>query len=115
MRIIDFIHYNLRAPRDLLDALRSFYTEVVGLEQGERPPFTRFGYWLYAGSQDVLHLTEASPEEIRSVEAVTTFDHASFNCTGRKEIERSHVLAVYRQPRAQTRASAREQGEIAWR
>ena len=88
MRIVSFSHYNLRASLELLDVLLSFYTKVVGLEQGVRPLFQRFGYWLYAGSQDVLHLTEASADEHRSVHTSTTFDHASFNCTGRKEFER---------------------------
>ena len=87
MKVTGFAHYNLRAPRQLLDELLLFYTQVVGLKQGERPPFARFGYWLYAGPQDVLHLTEASLDEDRSTRAVTTFDHASFNCTGRKAYE----------------------------
>lgn len=87
MKVTSFAHYNLRAPRQLLDELLLFYTQVVGLEQGERPPFLRFGYWLYAGSQDVLHLTEASADEGRSAHTATTFDHASFNCTGRRGFE----------------------------
>jgi catechol-2,3-dioxygenase len=85
--ILAFSHYNLRAQRELLDALCSFYTEVVGLRVGERPPFKRFGYWLYAGEQDVLHLTEANRDEVRSSEAATTFDHAAFSCAGRSEYE----------------------------
>ena len=91
MQVDGFAHYNLRAPRQLLDELFSFYSEVVGLKLGERPPFTRFGYWLYVGSQDVLHLTQASSDENRSTHAVTTFDHASFNCTGRKAFEQKLV------------------------
>ena len=91
MQITGFAHYNLRAPRELLDKLLLFYTEVVGLKQGERPPFARFGYWLYAGPQDVLHLTQASSDEDRSTQAVTSFDHASFNCTGRKAFEQNLV------------------------
>ena len=47
-------HINLRAPRELLDALKNFYCEVVGLQVGERPPFPRFGYWLYAGGQPIV-------------------------------------------------------------
>jgi catechol 2,3-dioxygenase-like lactoylglutathione lyase family enzyme len=88
VQILSFSHYNLRAPRELLDELRLFYTEVVGLEQGLRPPFPRFGYWLYAGAQDVLHLTEASADEHRLLQTNTSFDHASFNCTGRQAFER---------------------------
>jgi catechol-2,3-dioxygenase len=71
----------------LLNQLLVFYTEVVGLRVGARPPFTRPGYWLYAGEQDVLHLLEASPDEVRAIDIVTTFDHTAFNYTGRQEFE----------------------------
>ena len=87
MNVLSFSHFNLRAPRELLDALRDFYTQVVGLKPGERPPFRSFGYWLYAGEQAVLHLSEARPDETRSIEATTTFDHVAFNCSGRREFE----------------------------
>jgi catechol-2,3-dioxygenase len=88
MLTTDFSHYNLRAPRELLDELCSFYCQVVGLVVGRRPPFESFGYWLHAGNRDILHLTESAPGEIRSVESATTFDHAAFNCAGRIEFER---------------------------
>ena len=39
-----------------LDATRDFYVDVLGLEVGERPPFTFPGYWLYLGDQAVVHL-----------------------------------------------------------
>lgn len=88
MRTQGFSHYNLRAPRELLEALRSFYCEAVGLVVGYRPAFSGFGYWLYAGEQDVLHLTECAPGESRSIEASTTFDHAAFICSGRLAFEK---------------------------
>ncbi len=82
-------HYNLRAPRPLLETLREFYCEVVGLQVGERPtPRRSFGYWLCAGGVDVLHLSECSPGEVRAIDAVNTFDHAAFRCTERAETER---------------------------
>ena len=87
MSTIGFNHYNLRAPRELMDKLNTFYCEVVGLTQGQRPPFDSFGYWLYAGDQCVLHLSQAHTDEIRLTHVVTTFDHVAFNCTGRTEME----------------------------
>lgn len=81
MTVTGFSHYNLRADRATLDALRDFYVDVVGLEPGYRPPFRSFGYWLYAGAKDVLHLTEAAPGEKRDVGATNTFDHVAFSCT----------------------------------
>jgi catechol-2,3-dioxygenase len=88
MPVAGFDHYNLRAARSVLEELKTFYCDVVGLTVGERPPFRRFGYWLYAGERAVLHLSEADEPESRSRTAVTTFAHAAFNCTGRAEIER---------------------------
>lgn len=87
MPILGFSHYNLRAPRALLDELRAFYCDVVGLEPGHRPPFRSFGYWLYAGGYPILHLSEAGPGEIRPAQPQGTFDHAAFRCTGRAQFE----------------------------
>ncbi len=88
MSVGGFDHYNLRAPRRLLDELRDFYVEIVGLRVGPRPPFKRFGYWLYAGDRPVLHLNEADPGESFVLDARTTFNHAAFNCTDRSLHER---------------------------
>jgi catechol-2,3-dioxygenase len=80
-------HYNLRATEPLMDALRAFYVEVVGLEPGPRPPFGSPGHWLYAGGRPVLHLSLATPDEGRSTAARTTFDHAAFDCSDRAGFE----------------------------
>ncbi|MHA6202837.1 VOC family protein [Dyella soli] len=52
-------HVNLRAPAELVERLRRFYVEVIGLHEGHRPVFRSGsrGYWLYAGTQAVMHLT----------------------------------------------------------
>lgn len=87
MSTIGFNHYNLRAPRELMDELKDFYCEIVRLAQGERPSFENFGYWLYAGDQCVLHLSQALPNEARLTHVATTFDHVAFTCTDRPEME----------------------------
>lgn len=87
MPVSAFDHYNLRADRTVLDELRDFYRDVVGLTVGDRPPFRRFGYWLYSGDKAVLHLSVVDDGEQRSCTAVNTFSHAAFNCTGRAEFE----------------------------
>jgi catechol-2,3-dioxygenase len=88
MAVAGFDHYNLRAAGPLLDELRDFYRDVVGLTVGDRPPFRRFGYWLYSGSKAVLHLSLTDDGEERSGTAINTFAHAAFNCTGRADFER---------------------------
>jgi catechol 2,3-dioxygenase-like lactoylglutathione lyase family enzyme len=87
MPVEGFDHYNLCAPRGLLDELCAFYRDVVGLVVGERPPFRRFGYWLYAGDRPVLHLGQAYDGETCAAGVEGTFNHASFSCTGRREFE----------------------------
>ena len=77
MPVLGLHHYNLRAHRALLDELRDFYVDVVGLVQGERPPFKSFGYWLYAGPDAVLHLSQAGPQEDRPARHSGTFDHVA--------------------------------------
>lgn len=87
MPAVGLNHYNLRAPRELMERLRGFYCDAVGLSVGPRPPFNSFGYWLYAGDQPVLHLSETRAGQAHAAGAATTFDHAAFTCVGRAEFE----------------------------
>jgi catechol 2,3-dioxygenase-like lactoylglutathione lyase family enzyme len=77
---IRFSHYNLRAPRPLLEQLRDFYVAVVGLREGPRPSFTVFGYWLYAGEEPVLHLAESVADGFVPTPAGASFAHVAFAC-----------------------------------
>ena len=51
-------HYNLRSNSKMMEILKLFYIEVVGLKLGVRPPFKSNGYWLNVGTKDILHLSE---------------------------------------------------------
>ena len=81
MPVLGFNHYNLRCDRTMMEQLKAFYIDVIGLQLGSRPQLTSFGYWLYAGKKDVLHLSEAKPEEGRQTDMPTTFDHVAFTAT----------------------------------
>ena len=99
MSVLGFSHYNLRASRAVLDTLRSFYIEVVGLQPGTRPPFQNFGYWLYIGDEAVLHLSEADADEVRPPNVTNTFDHVAFTCRDLRGFE-AHLTELkipYRQ------------------
>jgi catechol 2,3-dioxygenase-like lactoylglutathione lyase family enzyme len=52
-------HVNLRGPAALIEQLKDFYVDVIGLRAGPRPTFRSgsSGYWLYAGNLDVIHLS----------------------------------------------------------
>jgi len=77
--ILGIDHYNLRCTRATMELLKVFYRDVVGLTLGERPALKSFGYWLYAGSKDVLHLSESSAGESPAEHVTTTFDHVAFS------------------------------------
>ncbi|MCA0176594.1 MAG: diguanylate cyclase [Proteobacteria bacterium] len=79
MPVQGFAHYNIRVDRPLMEVLRAFYTDVVGLCAGPRPAFESFGYWLYAGEQDVLHLSERLAHEPHR-ESRSTLDHIALAC-----------------------------------
>ena len=64
MATLGLNHYNLRADHALMEKLRDFYCDIVGLVVGFRPPFGSHGYWLYAGEQAVLHLSEAAAAKL---------------------------------------------------
>ena len=55
IRTVD--HVNI-ATQDLL-ATRVFFVDVLGLEEGPRPPFDFRGYWLYAEGRPIVHVQEA--------------------------------------------------------
>ena len=47
-------HYTIE-PQDL-ERTKDFYCEVLGLENGDRPPLDFPGYWLYSGGVATVHL-----------------------------------------------------------
>ena len=100
-------HVNVRA-RDL-KATRDFYVDVLGLREGERPPFAFPGYWIYLGNRAVIHLIEAEPDEELvdylgesggEIEGTGSIDHVAFEATGLLEmvarLEHHDIPAVHR-------------------
>ena len=75
--ILSINHIQLVAEKDLVFKLRDFYCDVVGLSQGFRPAFERFGFWLYIGDKDVLHLITPKDGDGRSP-IKSSFDHVAF-------------------------------------
>ncbi len=59
MTVLRIGHVNLRGPAGLIEELKNFYVDVIGLRAGPRPAFRSgsSGYWLYAGERDVIHLS----------------------------------------------------------
>lgn len=63
-----------------LDKTRAFYCDVLGLREGERPPFRFRGLWIYAGDVACVHVAErASYDETSRSDAnpADPIDHGS--------------------------------------
>ena len=59
MAIAGLNHFNIMGSRSLIDEVRDFYVDVIGLTKssdGWRPDFDFEGHWLYAGDAPILHL-----------------------------------------------------------
>ena len=75
--ILSINHIQLVAEKDLVIKLRDFYCNVVGLSEGFRPAFERFGFWLYIGDKDVIHLITPKEGDSRSPQK-SSYDHVAF-------------------------------------
>ena len=82
MPVTEINHINLRANRDMMHVLRDFYCDIVGLKVGPRVATTSYGFWLYIGDNDVVHIAEynkgvGAPD----LHVNGTYDHVSFTCS----------------------------------
>lgn len=71
-----FDHLNFTANAKTIEKLKHFYTEVFELEVGERPTFSKQGFWLYSGTQALLHLTVEDNKEEQQTSG--NLDHVAF-------------------------------------
>lgn len=79
-------HYTIQV-RDL-EATKNFYTDIVGLTVGDRPPLAFSGYWLYCGGVPVVHLiyNRAGDKPIEGAPETGRLDHIAFSCTELREM-----------------------------
>jgi catechol 2,3-dioxygenase-like lactoylglutathione lyase family enzyme len=68
-------HVNVRTAN--LEGLVRFYTDVLGLSRGERPPLGFPGAWMYAGEQAVIHLVGV--EQAPRPEGALSLEHFAFS------------------------------------
>jgi len=84
-------HVNVRTAN--LAGLVRFYTDVLGLRSGERPPLGFPGAWMYAGEQAVIHLV--SVERQPKPTGALSLEHFAFSASNLAEFEaRLQRLAV---------------------
>ncbi|MFC7297549.1 VOC family protein [Herminiimonas aquatilis] len=60
-----------------LDAVKHFFCDIVGLTDGERPPFRFDGHWLYHDGKAIIHLIKANSSH-PSAKVSSRIDHIAF-------------------------------------
>ena len=76
-------HVNVRTAD--LEGLVRFYTDVLGLRRGERPPLGFPGAWLYVGQHAVIHLVGV--EQQPKPEGALSLEHFAFSATNLREFQ----------------------------
>ncbi|GAC1666890.1 MAG: hypothetical protein NVS9B2_07640 [Steroidobacteraceae bacterium] len=109
MSISKLAHYSIRTTD--LERSRHFYTQVLGLREGFRPPFPFPGIWLYLGSDEsdygVVHIIGIDPNDPSALTAYLgdkdvpatgtgTVDHIAFLATHLADFLASLRKAGYR-------------------
>lgn len=87
MPLTEINHVNFRTDRETMHKLRDFYCDILGLTVGKRVASTTYGYWLYIGDNDVVHLAEYKTPEPPQLHVHGPFDHVSFTCTDMPDME----------------------------
>ncbi|HVR64350.1 MAG TPA: VOC family protein [Polyangia bacterium] len=84
-------HVNVRTAN--LAGLVRFYTDVLGLREGERPPLGFPGAWMYLGDRAVIHMVVVA-EQPRP-EGALRLEHFAFAARGLPEfVSRLQRLGV---------------------
>ena len=89
-------HYSVRTVD--LEASRRFYTDILGLREGFRPPFKFPGIWLYAGGDEadfgvvhIIGIDRDDPQGLKdylgdkdetALAGTGAIDHVAFLATG---------------------------------
>ncbi len=77
-------HIKIRSSPEIIDRVKSFYCDALGLEEGYRPNSSRRGYWLYSGRNPVVHLSIDSSSG--TLEPTGNLDHVAFQVSDLSEI-----------------------------
>ena len=109
MPLSKLAHYSIRTTD--LERSRHFYTQVLGLREGFRPPFPFPGIWLYMGSDEsqygVVHIIGIDPNDPSGLTAYLgdkdlpatgtgTVDHIAFLATNVQDFWATLRKAGYR-------------------
>lgn len=75
MPIDQLQHVNIRCAD--VEAAKNFYSRVLDLKVGPRPPFQSTGYWMYLGEHPIVHLVQRPAGE-PAMSGPGNLDHVGF-------------------------------------
>ena len=75
MPIDQLQHVNIRCAD--VEAAKNFYSRVLDLKVGPRPPFQSVGYWMYLGEHPIVHLVQRPAGET-AMSGPGNLDHVGF-------------------------------------
>lgn len=78
MGLVSLDHVNLRTTR--LDEMVEWYTSVLQMQVGPRPPFPFPGAWLYIGERACVHLVGVEADGT-GAETELKLEHFAFSAT----------------------------------
>ena len=105
MPVTEINHVNFRTDRETMHKLRDFYCDIIGLTVGKRVSSKSYGYWLYIGDNDVVHLAEYKTPEPPALNINGTYDHVSFTFTDMPAME-AHLKANHIEYSSRTLANS---------
>ena len=73
-----FNHFTIRTSEP--ETVRDFFSGIIGLRDGPRPPFDFPGFWMYEGDQAIVHII--GDKDHNPPPDTGAFDHAAFEGDG---------------------------------
>ncbi len=69
-------HINIRSSKEIIEQVKEFYCYALDLNDGYRPNFSNYGFWLYSNQNPVIHLSIGEP--CQQVGNTGSLDHVAF-------------------------------------
>ena len=85
MQIHRLDHVNIRTNQ--LDVLIQWYTDVLGMNSGDRPDFAFPGAWMYLGDDAPVHLVGVNGDPGKGSESTLKLEHFALSGSGRQDFE----------------------------
>jgi catechol 2,3-dioxygenase-like lactoylglutathione lyase family enzyme len=80
MQVKKLDHVNIHTAN--VDRMVEWYARVLGMQSGERPPFSFPGAWLYCGGEPTIHLVGVAKQPET---AGLQLEHFAFSAVGLKD------------------------------